>query len=547
MILGYSRRPYADELLYGYIHDIFYKNGFSTMNDVDQLVGGHIRVGCTTALPVVCERIGNVTFPDVMQAVKMTPYGAYVNGLDAGAAARYAEMYLQAEMPYVPAHPSKEKDEIHICPECWKEDTERYGDGYLHLSHHLPGVTVCAKHGCTLFQRPVPLKRALMKPWTIKDMEPVESIDNIDEAVQYAQAQLRRNDENTSALVWSRCSRCGKEYVEHSYSRETACGCPFCNQTLRPETIVNRRLQTIQDGEYRVDPGFSALNNAYVIHEPCGSRKRKLMQVLYGEPEYCLECMKLTPERLKRRFDPSGVHWEFFENSETERQKKRIRVKHRVCGREFSIFSVRFGKKEGGYCPYCDNPQKVIDICTVDPEYRIVGEYKNNLLQVEMKHLACGTVFQTSKTSFLAGRRCPICTPRYDFKEVERAVMECAVGWTVRKEPRRGYVTLITPAGFVMSGLSYITVMNDLKSEKASIIKNRRKRWSDPVSIRRRIYDNVKKASLDKGFWCFADGLDGEPVSRTQRNLIQDLARLGYIERVGVGRYRTVTGNEEEI
>ncbi len=39
---------------------------------------------------------------------------------------------------------------IRICPECMKEDAERYGKPYIHRSHQLSGVCTCHKHGCRL-------------------------------------------------------------------------------------------------------------------------------------------------------------------------------------------------------------------------------------------------------------------------------------------------------------------------------------------------------------------------------------------------------------
>lgn len=51
------------------------------------------------------------------------------------------------------------------------------------------------------------------------------------------------------------------------------------------------------------------------------------------------------------------------------------------------------------------------------------------------------------------------------------------------------------------------------------------------------IFDSVKEECLRKGYWCFADGINQEPVSRTMRNLVQDMARLGFIKRISTGRY----------
>lgn len=40
-----------------------------------------------------------------------------------------------------------------FCPVCIQEDLRRFGQPYWHRSHQLPGVTVCARHGCLLLER----------------------------------------------------------------------------------------------------------------------------------------------------------------------------------------------------------------------------------------------------------------------------------------------------------------------------------------------------------------------------------------------------------
>lgn len=39
---------------------------------------------------------------------------------------------------------------LRYCPECYKEDIEKYGEAYWHRIHQIPEVTVCSKHGCKL-------------------------------------------------------------------------------------------------------------------------------------------------------------------------------------------------------------------------------------------------------------------------------------------------------------------------------------------------------------------------------------------------------------
>jgi hypothetical protein len=43
-----------------------------------------------------------------------------------------------------------DKDTIKVCPVCFKEDTEEYGEAFLHRSHNVIGVKTCYKHKCYL-------------------------------------------------------------------------------------------------------------------------------------------------------------------------------------------------------------------------------------------------------------------------------------------------------------------------------------------------------------------------------------------------------------
>ena len=69
MMLGVCRRPYPDELFYGYVRDVFRANGFTSMQAIDDFIEcGHIRVNSSTGLAVICDMMNNPTFPDALCA-----------------------------------------------------------------------------------------------------------------------------------------------------------------------------------------------------------------------------------------------------------------------------------------------------------------------------------------------------------------------------------------------------------------------------------------------------------------------------------------------
>ena len=93
------------------------------------------------------------------------------------------------------------------------------------------------------------------------------------------------------------------------------------------------------------------------------------------------------------------------------------------------------------------------------------------------------------------------------------------------------------PDGIILNQISYQMVIEDLKSNSPTFFPDRVRPYESKISVRKMIFDSVKEECVRKGYWCFADGINQEPVSRTMRNLVQDMARLGFIKRISTGRY----------
>lgn len=322
----------------------------------------------------------------------------------------------------------------------------------------------------------------------------------------------------------------------HKYSLKTGAGCPYCCDKIPWDEFVQNRLKTLYKGEYKLVGAFSEISTAEVVHLPCGLSKRNLNQLLWDKPGRCDGCRKLTPEKIQERIDPEKKEYlinRYFRNKSGNRA---INVTHLICGHTYDIIAQDFMTRP--HCILCDRKQKLIDVRDVDKEYEIVSKYQNNREESLFKHLDCGCVFGTSKTSFLAGMRCPVCTNHYDYPMVTEALAECAEEYTVKKGPKRGTVDLYYLDKRIAEKVLYTKVMNDLQAEKPELVKRRSKKFIPPKSIRRTIYDAVKKSTEEKGFWEGKDGIDGQPYTRRERNILQDLSNQGYVKRIEKGRYK---------
>ncbi len=524
MFLGWCRKPYSDELLYGYICSVFRQNGYRDMAQINESIeDGKIGANYAIGLPFIRDKIENSMFPSIEQMLKMLPICSYKD----------SECALQPEKACFPV--PKKNREIRICPECMKIDKQQYGEVILHLSHHQKS-RYCPIHGCILHWAPAPAATRVIIPFEEYIYLAYETV-----------SEPEKKSENFHAkYISSTCNKCGKQYFEREESRRRGVGCPYCNKIASSDYIINRMLLSMYKGEYRLQSGFASIRSACVVHVPCNTTSTKLENLLNGKQTECKECSKLLPKYLQRKYDPDKDNWIFLPTSDEDRAKRRIRVKHTVCGQENNIFMSQYTSKEGGYCPLCDNPQERKEISNVDPEYEVISDYHNNREPIRIKHKKCGIEFDIIKTSFLAGARCPICTPHYSYTDVESAITACCPGWKVRQNDKRGSVTLTSPTGVVYGRCSYGSIMADLRSTSSVIFPEKAKLWVDPVSIRKRIYDRISEETEKKGYWSFADGLDDITdsrmpggISRERRNIIQDMAKKGFIERCGNGKYIT--------
>lgn len=533
MRLGFCRKPFQDELFYSYVRSLCVENGILRLQDLEWYLRlkGFVHFGLyPSGLSLTCDIVENATFPDVETALHMTPYFTDIDGLQAGQQAKLSEGILQTCSAAVP-NIQKNSRVLKICPICYEMDKKKYGEGYLHVMHQIKDIDICFEHGCKLQTVTSVASRDLIGAYDFDSA--IEMIADIDTCKMQKKQLEEQIQKNAACMQQSICPTCGKKYLEHVWSAKTKAGCPFCNVKKSAEMIIQIRLPE----KYYIQEKIKGIQTAKVVHETCGIAIRKLDAMLYDEevPE-CHECQTLKASHLQEKYDPKCVNWVFDDVTVEDRKKKKIKVMHKQCGREFVMFANAFrqnGKK--GYCPVCNNKVQIKDIQAVDTDYEIVGEYKNNIEQVDILHKSCGIMFKMSKTSFLAGGRCPVCIPRWNLKLVADAIADCCEGYNVNPAPKRGWAIICKDGRSITE--SYTKIMCDLMSEESVIFTDKQKVYVPERTLRKKILDNVRKYTEEKGYWEFSDGLDGEVVTRVQRNLIQDMAKMGYLVRIGKGRY----------
>lgn len=95
---------------------------------------------------------------------------------------------------------------------------------------------------------------------------------------------------------------------------------------------------------------------------------------------------------------------------------KPTKMRHNVCGHEYSPRPNSFLK--GGRCPNCNGndaknktteqfKKEVFDL--VGDEYTVLGEYKNRVIDIEIRHNKCGREYLVRPHNFLSRSRCIEC------------------------------------------------------------------------------------------------------------------------------------------
>ena len=92
----------------------------------------------------------------------------------------------------------------------------------------------------------------------------------------------------------------------------------------------------------------------------------------------------------------------------------KIEIRHIICGRTFH--QIPSEHLSGRGCAHCyktkiSNSEDFQEKSNIihNNEYLIIGDYINNKIKIEIKHLLCGCVFNQSPNSHLRGSGCPNC------------------------------------------------------------------------------------------------------------------------------------------
>lgn len=184
-------KPEADELLYSWLLRLAQANGFCGYNAeysftdyyMKKILPQHVcyanarHLDYMPALETVCSRYKEMKcFPTLETIVsRMTPLYVWFPLLPWRQQVKRSELLFRDRIGIYESLCDRVADihELKVCPECMKEDQRNRGEAYYHTWHHLPAVSICAKHKIPLMKVRIKNNEYLNRKEVISTLEPV--------------------------------------------------------------------------------------------------------------------------------------------------------------------------------------------------------------------------------------------------------------------------------------------------------------------------------------------------------------------------------------
>ena len=156
-MIGYFPKIYEDELVYSYLARIGVYNGYLQYSQLSEDLYGKVlytpNFDFINRLRPEVEKhlVGRGTLESIiLNHTLFSFYSGFMNDEQKQSAMKKiadGNKDYYKELPI----PKKQKQRyMRACPMCVKEDREKYGETYWHVSHQLQGIDVCHIHGCYL-------------------------------------------------------------------------------------------------------------------------------------------------------------------------------------------------------------------------------------------------------------------------------------------------------------------------------------------------------------------------------------------------------------
>lgn len=397
-----------DEMLYSLLYRLSIANGIAFKRFAQEFTGRYnymtLEVGCF--VPGLLYNLGyKADSVDFFMDSSVFPY--YSLSMNKAYQAKYVAGFFTSSFNVLGRNESL-INVFRVCPECLKEDIERYGQPYLHRAHHIDGVKICHIHGSLL--RETRFRTADSFSFDIGRYTPIAGSVNCDMEKEYACFGSRmlglRIEVDINDIKDILKNRCLEKGLFASRKEQWS--------SLEPE-------KSVYSGYFDKDIRINLKKIA--------SGRSMPMRFLQGLIMYLYDGSFEDFESDSRRYKTKS---EFPENITIKLVGKPAGLlhayRHEDCGSCF--VQTVWGAKAFG-CPYCNSEKysfelikEIAERCS-NNEYRVEGNPKDINDKIWIRHKACGDVcIRPAKSFILDGVRCR-CEYKVDFEDAANRVSDC--------------------------------------------------------------------------------------------------------------------------
>ena len=264
---------------------------------------------------------------------------------------------------------------IQVCPDCIAEDTDMYGEPYLHRAHNIEGVKCCHKHHCSLYE--FTGKKGAELQFTpenyveiSKDITPLDT-----QYAQYVQKLLSYNlQTNLKSIQKVLAQRGFEKGMVTSYNSKDMFEIRTNDSFFMPKELFY--------GDYVETYKFF-----------------RMMEMLFPNVDDFVK--KLPVEPIVQQYECD-------------------------CGKTYyqSKWGHDLGLRSCSCKPYANAHEKFIDMARQikGAEYKVTGKFEGMTVGVDMIHTKCGFRHSYSPKNFLFGTSQCECETIVTFEEAKRKI-----------------------------------------------------------------------------------------------------------------------------
>ena len=438
-MLGTLLKPYEDEMLSSWFARLAIQNG---IDDVKLFLQAYVTPYKKKKFILSSDSCTNQYLRFFCEVTGCSSYEVLANHTEYAAVAPFLSAYRQTQIMLAafgtPMGSSINRfiRETHTCKECQREKP------YVRISHNLPGVRACWKHGCSLDGEPVEpediafaryaheflqekidcnvkqlsgfvskygikinpfdgFQKGITKLMNVVSVEDLKSGIGENEKVVLVQGYeiIQGN-----GVITEFKHSCGTRFCMNANGFNLGFQCPKCQKRM----TEGERFQNYVDrvGGYELLSPYTGIGNIVCLrHLKCGA-VMNIKASRFLEGARCTCNYYHTPDEIQKTIS------QFGDFKLVKYEKEKVTILHRDCGHTFTLRYKNFLKRP--WCKKCKprflRTEEALrnEIKAIAPDFEYVGGFTNSVSSFVIRH-KCGFEFCRELYEFEKNPTCPQC------------------------------------------------------------------------------------------------------------------------------------------